>query len=113
MSEQPKPRKQSRSKKITLSKAKSWKSIVEGVDKKEVPIHILQEIQVKLIDGTVISIDIKQLMDEGLRADDIETLLDSKFNELDAYIKNVDFMIDIHKVVDTVQPETEKALKGL
>lgn len=113
MSERPKPRKQPRSRKINLNKTKSWKTIIEGVDKKEVPIHILQEILVKLIDGTIISIDIKQLMNDGMDPDDIETLLDSKFTELDAYIENVDFMIDIAKVVDTVQPETEKVLKGL
>ena len=31
----------------------------------------------------------------------------------DAYIQNVDFLIDIEKVVDTIQPETDKVLKGL
>ena len=44
---------------------------------------------------------------------EIEEMLDAKFNELDAYIQNVDFLIDIDKVVDTVQPETDKVLKGL
>ena len=36
-----------------------------------------------------------------------------KFIELDAYIQNVDFLIDIDKVVSAVQPETDKVLKGL
>jgi predicted Ser/Thr protein kinase len=40
-------------------------------------------------------------------------MLDDKFNELDQYIKNVDFFVDIDKVKDTVQPETDKVLKGL
>jgi hypothetical protein len=44
---------------------------------------------------------------------DIEEMLDAKFDELDAYIQNVDFLIDIEKVVDTIQPETDKVLKGL
>jgi hypothetical protein len=96
-----------------LSKNKSWKDIVEGVDKKEVPIHILQEIEVKLIDGTNISIDVKRLIEDGMDPIAIEELLDLKFNELDAYIDNVDFLIDIAKVVDTIQPETDKVLKGL
>lgn len=114
MAEQPKrPKKQQRSKKITLNKSKSWKDIVEEVEKREVPINILQEIGVKLIDGTIISIDIRKLLSEGMLAEDIETLLDDKFNELDAYIENVDFFVDIEKVVSTVQPETDKVLKNL
>jgi uncharacterized membrane-anchored protein YjiN (DUF445 family) len=107
------PKKPQRSKKITLNTAKRWKDIVEGVDKKEVPIDILQQIIVKLIDGTNISIDVKKLLADGMVPNEIETMLDDKFNELDAYIQNVDFLIDIDKVVSAVQPETDKVLKGL
>jgi hypothetical protein len=107
------PKKPQRSKKITLNTSKRWKDIVEGVDKKEVPIDILQQIIVKLIDGTNISIDVKKLLDDGMIPNEIETMLDDKFNELDAYIQNVDFLIDIDKVVSAVQPETDKVLKGL
>lgn len=113
MSEQPKKSKRKAGKKISLNTTRPWKDIVDGVDKKEVPIHILQEIEVKLIDGTHISIDIKKLLAEGLHPSVIEEMLDTKFSELDAYIENIDFLIDIAKVVDTVTPETEKALKGL
>ena len=114
MSEQPKkPQRKNNSKKITLNHVKRWKDIVETVDKREVPITILQEIVVKLIDGTNISIDVKKLILDGMEPNDIETMLDHKFNELDAYIQNVDFLIDIDKVVQTVQPETDKVLKGL
>lgn len=112
MSEKPK-KPQRNSKKITLNISKRWKDIVEDVDKKEVPINILQEIIVKLIDGTNISVDIKKLLAEGMPENEIEAMLDEKFIELDAYIKNVDFLIDIEKVVDTVQPETDKVLKNL
>ena len=112
MSEKPK-KPQRNSKKITLNISKSWKDIVEDVDKKEVPINILQQIIVKLIDGTKIEIDVKKLLDDGMLADEIEQMLDNKFNELDAYIDNVEFFIDIAKVVDTIQPETDKVLKNL
>lgn len=108
-----KPKKPQRSKKITLNVSKNWKDIVEGVDKREVPINILQQIDVKLIDGTNISVDVKKLLADGMLEREIEEMLDAKFNELDAYIQNVDFLIDIEKVVDTVQPETDKVLKGL
>ena len=107
------PKKPQRSKKITLNASKRWKDIVEDVDKKEVPINILHQIIVKLIDGTNISIDVKKLLADGMPDGEIEEMLDAKFNELDAYIANVDFLIDIDKVVNTVQPETDKVLKGL
>jgi hypothetical protein len=55
----------------------------------------------------------KKLLSDGMPESEIEEMLDSKFIELDAYIKNVDFLIDIEKVVDTVQPETDKVLKNL
>jgi len=114
MSEKPKKPQRNKSKKITLNSTKSWKDIVESVDKREVPIDILQAIDVVLVDGTVISIDIRKLIDEdGMNPSEIETMLDDKFNELDRYIQNVDFMVDIAKVVDTVKPETDKVLKGL
>jgi hypothetical protein len=116
MSEQPKPKKtprKARAKKVVINKRKSWQDIVNGVDKKEVPITILQYISVQLVDGTSINIDIKQLIDDGQDPNEIEELLDAKFQDLDQYIENVDFFIDIDKVVDTVQPETDKVLKDL
>lgn len=117
MSDQPKPKKtqsrKAKAKKVNLNKRKSWQEIVNDVDKKEVPISILQYISVQLIDGTSININIKELINDGQDPLEIEALLDEKFNDLDAYIKNVDFFIDIDKVVNTVQPETDKVLKDL
>ena len=115
MSEQPKKpqRNKKGSKKITLNHVKRWKDIVEGVDKRQVPISILQNIEVKLVDGTKIDIDVKKLLAEGMDPIEVEEMLDDKFNQLDQYIDNVDFLIDIDKVVTTVQPETDKVLKGL
>lgn len=113
MSEQAKKPQRKRAKKIVINKRKSWQDIVNDVEKKEVPISVLQCISVELIDGTNITINIKELIDEGQDLDTIETLLDEKFNQLDRYIKNVDFYVDIDKVVDTIQPETDKVLKNL
>lgn len=115
MSEQPKPKKtpRSRAKKVVLNDKRRWQDIVRTVDKKEVPVDILQRITVRLIDGTDLSIDITQLLAEGNDPAEIEELLNNKFYDLDEYIENVDFFIDIEKVVGTVQPETDKVLKGL
>jgi hypothetical protein len=109
----PKKPRSNKAKKLNLNKRKSWTDIVNDVDKREVPITVLQEIKVLLIDGTIISINVKDLIAEGQDPHEIEAMLDEKFNELDQYIKTVDFFVDIEKVKDTVQPETDKVLKGL
>lgn len=114
MSEQPKkPQRKSKAKKLNWNPRKSWQDIVRDVDKKEIPIHILQNITVQLVDGTSINIDIRSLINDGQDPVEIEALLDDKFNQLDEYIENVDFFVDIDKVVNAVQPETDKVLKGL
>lgn len=114
MSEQPKkPQRNNKAKKLNLNIRKKWQDIVNDVDKKEVPIDILQHISVQLIDGTSITINVRELIEDGQNPQEIEQLLDEKFNQLDQYIKNVDFFVDIEKVVKTVQPETDKVLKDL
>jgi hypothetical protein len=114
MSEQPKkPSRNKGTTKVNLNVRKRWQDIVNGVDKKEVPIEILQKIIVKLVDGTTISIDVKELIAAGQDPIEIEDMLNEKFNNLDQYIDNVDFFVDIDKVVSTVQPETDKVLKNL
>lgn len=106
-------RKPTPGKKLNLNIKKRWQDIVRDVDKKEVPVEVLLRIIVRLIDGTDLSIDVRQLLDDGQSAEKIEELLNEKFRDLDEYIENVDFFIDIDKVVSTVQPETDKALKNL
>ena len=109
----PKKPSRSKAKKLKLDPKKRWQDIVKDVDKKEVPVDVLQRIVVKLIDGTDLNINITQLLDEGTNPDEIEELLNAKFQDLEEYIENVDFFIDIDRVVNTIQPETDKILKGL
>lgn len=115
MSEKPQPKKPQRSKakKLNLNKRKSWQEIIQDVDKKKVPITVLEHISVKLVDGTSININVKELIDSGEDPENIEALLDDKFDQLDQYIENVDFFVDVDRVKDTVQPETDRVLKGL
>jgi len=113
MSEQPKKPRRKRAKKLVLNKRKSWQEIVNNVEKNEIPVSILQQITVELIDGTMVTINIKDLMQDGYDPVEVQDLLNEKFQELDQYIHNVDFFVDIDAVVETVQPETDKVLKNL
>ena len=113
--QQPKPKKPLRNKaqKLKIDPKKRWQDIIKDVDKKEVPVDVLKQIVVKLVDGTDLRIDIKQLIDNGLDPEAVEELLNAKFQDLEQYIDNVDYFIDIDSVVNTIQPETDKVLKGL
>ena len=77
-------------------------------------VEVMTDVQEKMAEVQMLKLEHnKVLIESEQQTDEIEGLLDNKFNELDAYIENVDFLIDIAKVVDTVQPETDKVLKGL
>ena len=114
MSEKPLlPKKKRKSEKLHLNIRKKWEGIVRNVDKREVPVDVLDTIRISLIDGTSITIDVKQLLADGSDPVEIEEMLNDRFDELDEYIKTVDFHVDIEQVVSAIQPETDKVLKNL
>ncbi len=89
------PKKQPKPKKLNLNSKAIWKNILKEVEKREVPVHILEKLNVHLKDGTVVTVDIKKLLAEGADPDDIEEHVTSRLEDLDMYIDNVDFFVDI------------------
>lgn len=83
------------------------------MDKKEVPVHVLEKMVVHLQDGEIVTIDIKQIIADGADPDEIELHINRRLKELDAYIYNVDFFVDIDQVQKTVQPITDRLLSKL
>ena len=110
---QEKPKKPQKPKKLNLNVKAAWKNILKDVDKKEVPIHVLEKLMVYLKDGTIVTIDIKKILAEGADPDDVEDHVNQRLRELDMYIDNVDYFLDIDLVEQTVQPETDKLLANL
>lgn len=100
-------------KKINTSSRHQWQSIIRDVDKDNVPIRLLQSLTVNLIDGTQISINVLDLIKDGNDPDTLEVALNRKLDELDQYIKDIDFFINLDAVADTVQPITDQILKDL
>jgi len=109
----PQRKKSAFQKKLNLNQRKMWEEIVSAIDKKEVPVDVLDKIMVSLIDGTIVEIDIKELLSQGLSSIEVEELLNDKFYNLDDYIENVNFYVDVDAVEESIQPATDKALKGL
>jgi hypothetical protein len=114
MSQQkPKKPRQPKSKRLKLSKKEEWTRILKDVEKNEIPVHFLKSITVNLKDGTAVEINITQLLGEGLDPETIEQQLNEQLVELDDYIEDVDFYINVDSVSRTVQPFTDELLKDL
>lgn len=113
MSQKPKKERRPKLKRINVSAKNQWKHILKDVEKDEIPISLLLSITVNLIDGSKVKIDVKELINEGNDPDMLEELLDIKLREMDAYIEDIDFYINIDDVARTVQPITDQILKNL
>jgi hypothetical protein len=111
MSEQ-KPKKP-KSKRLNLNSKAQWESILKSVEKKEIPISLLESVAVNLTDGTIVNINIKELLDEGNDPDVLEKMLKTKLTALDYIIEDIDFYISVTAVQKAVQPATDELLKNL
>lgn len=109
---QPK-RKRPKSKRVNISVREKWKQILDSVTKEEVPVAVLEAITVNLKDGTIVKIDIRELLEDGLDAEEIEEQLNDRLDKLDDYIQDVDFFVNIDAIAKTVQPVTDGILKDL
>ena len=102
-----------KSRKLRLDTKSQWARILKTVEKKEVPIEVLDRIIVNLIDGTQVEISIIDLINQGWDPMRIETKLNQQLEDLDQYISDVDFFINLDSVVATVKPRVDKLLKDL
>ena len=107
-----KPRRQ-KSKRLNISSKERWEHLLKEVHKEQVPVGVLKNLTVNLKDGTVVEINVEQLLKEGVDQEDLERLINKKLNDLDMYISDVDFHISVDSVAKTVQPFTDKLLKDL
>jgi hypothetical protein len=111
--EKPKKPRQPRSKRLKLSLREEWTKILKDVEKNEVPVSFLKSITVNLKDGTAVDVNISQLIIEGIDPSTIERQLNERLKELDDYIEDVDFYINVDSVSKTVQSFTDDLLKNL
>jgi len=92
---------------------KKWEHIIADVNKTEVPLECIKKVVIKLIGGKQRTINLHTLRKQGLDYEDIEALLTRTIDELDAIIRDIDFVVDISAVAEMVQPETDKLLGKL
>lgn len=102
-----------KSKRIKINERERWEQIVKGINKKEIPVTLLDHVVVNLMDGTQVAVNIRELLDEGNDPDELEQMLNSRLDALNSIIKDVDFHINLDSVAKTVQPVTNDLLKNL
>ena len=90
-----------------------WEHILEGVEKNRIPIQFVKKIVLKLRGKRQHTININSLIRQGLDPNHIEELVNKKLCELDDDIVNLEFILNIESIAETVQPETDRILSGL
>ena len=90
-----------------------WELIINEVNKTDVPLECIKKIVIKLSGNKQRTINIHTLLKQGMELEEIEHMVTRTFQELDAEIRDVDFVVDIKSVAALVQPETDKILGKL
>lgn len=90
-----------------------WEHLIQDVDKERIPIEFIKKIVAKLSGRRQRTINVQQLIEQGLDSDEIEEAISSKLEEYDEDMISIEFILDIESIAETVQPETDNLLRGL
>ena len=92
-----------------------WESIIDDVEKSKIPIHFIKKIIIKLEGRRQHTINVQQLYKQGMEDDEVEEVVTRKMSDLDKNdgIANIEFILDVKRIADEVQPETDKLLNRL
>jgi len=90
-----------------------WEHILEDVEMQKIPVQFIKKLVVKLEGKKQHTINIEKFLQQGLDPEQIEEAVGRKLQELDDKIVNIEFILNMQSIADTVQPETDKFLKQL
>jgi hypothetical protein len=90
-----------------------WEHIIEGVEKKKIPVEFIRKLVLKLKGRRQRTINVELLLDQGMDADDIEETVNQKLEEYDHELISVEFILNIEGIADIIQPEIDDILKKL
>jgi acid phosphatase class B len=91
---------------------KQWEHIIDDVDKQKIPVEFIKKLIIKMKNKRQQTVNIKRFLDQGLAPDQIEEAVSRKLSEYDDDIIGVEFVLNIESIAETVQPETDKLLRG-
>ena len=90
-----------------------WEHIVDDVDKTKIPVQFIKKLVLKLTGRRQKTINISSLIKQGLEADEVEEIIGRQLNELDEDITHIEFILDVQRIADEVQPVADKLLNNL
>jgi hypothetical protein len=90
-----------------------WEHILEDVEKNRIPIEFVKKIVLKLEGKKQQTINIEKLLDQGLEPEQVEEAINNKLVEMDDFIITIEFVLNIRKIAEIVQPETDRILSNL
>lgn len=91
---------------------KQWEHIIDDVDKQKIPVEFIKKLIIKMKNKRQQTVNIKRFLDQGLAPSQIEEAVSRKLSEHDDDIVSVEFVLNIESIAETVQPETDKLLRG-
>ena len=98
---------------MTPEYIKKWETIIEDVEKSKVPVQFIKKIVVKMTGKKQHTINIQNLLKQGLDPEEVEEVVSRKLNELDPLITSFEFVLNVESTAETVQPQTDKLLNKL
>jgi hypothetical protein len=98
---------------VDVDQTEHWENVLSTVNKDHVPIHCIKKVVFKLRGSKQKTINLEKLRKEGLDSEELESVLTNKMINMSKDIVNMDFVIDVEAVKETIQPLTDELLKDL
>lgn len=90
-----------------------WEHLLEDVEKHRIPVEFLKKLVVKLSGKRQMTINIEKMLKQGLDPDMVELSVGRQLEEIESLITNIDFVLNVEKIAESVQPQTDQILKNL
>jgi len=90
-----------------------WERLLEDVEKHKIPVEFLQKLVHRLRNRKQKTINIEKFLNQGLDSETVEIIVGKLLEEYEEDILSIDFILNIERIADAVQPETDKLLSGL
>ena len=90
-----------------------WERLLEDVEKHKIPVEFLQKLVLRLAYRKQKTINIEKFLRQGLDTETEEIIVGKILEEYEEEIRSIDFILNIDRIAEAVQPETDKLLSGL